>query len=150
MANSWWQQLLQLQFDSSGNLLVSSASAAAAGSVNVTQVGGVAVLPYKQFSAETQLNATGTTAAQDVTQFNYLTYQYKVASIGTSIVVRMEGSVDGTNWFNLSPTNTDTTITANGTYAFIASGVALYRVRFNLVTITGGTPTVDVRLMAGS
>lgn len=92
---------------------------------------------------ETQLTATGATTSRSTSGYRNLVAQYKVAAIGTSVVVRLEGSNDNTNWFNLD--TADTTQTANGTYAFALNVLPAF-VRFNLVTITGGSPTVDTIL----
>lgn len=89
----------------------------------------------------TTLNAVGVTAAQQVTGAN-MTFQVTVSSIGTNVVVRFEGSLDGTNYFNLSSSNTDTTLTANGTYGFALSGCPVQYARLRLVSVSGGTPSV--------
>ena len=71
-----------------------------------------------------------------------MTFQVTVASIGTNVVVRFEGSLDGTNYFNLDQSNTDTTLTANGTYGFALSGCPVKFTRLRLVSLSGGTPSV--------
>lgn len=104
---------------------------------------------FTQFAAETQLNATGATSSLDVTGLPHITCQYVVANIGTNVIVRLEGSNDGTSWFNLDSSDTDITKTSNGTYSIIPPvPISLYRVRFKLVSISGGNPTVDVRFTA--
>lgn len=87
------------------------------------------------------LTAAGVTASQAVTGAD-MTFQVTVSSIGTSVVIRFEGSLDGTNFFNLSSSNTDTTLTANGTYGYALSGCPVQYARLRLVSITGGTPSV--------
>jgi hypothetical protein len=105
---------------------------------------------YRQFAAETILTVPNTTSNLDVTLYRRITCQFTVATINTSIDVRLEGSCDGTGFFNLSPTNTDTNITANGTYAFILESIALHLIRFRFVTETGGTAaTIAVRFVGG-
>ena len=97
------------------------------------------------------LTATGPTttcvvAVQDLcAPINY-GFQVTVASIGTSIVVRFEGSLDGTNFFALAAT--DTTISANGTTGYNVTNFPLKAVRGRLVTITTGTPTVTFIISA--
>jgi hypothetical protein len=71
-----------------------------------------------------------------------MTFQVTVSNIGTNVVIRFEGSLDGTNFFNLSSTNTDTTITANGTYGYALSGCPVQYARLRLVSISTGTPSV--------
>jgi hypothetical protein len=66
-------------------------------------------------------------------------------SIGTSVVVRLEGSLDGTNFFAIG---TDQTITANGFFASIYAQIPAPFVRATLVTIDTGTPTVTFTLSA--
>lgn len=107
------------------------------------------------FAAETQLTAAGTTSTVDVSEYSHAIITYTVAAIDTSIDVRPEGSIDdGTTWFNLNPDEADTTITANGTYAFVIPGdavSALTSLRFNFVSETGGAnATVDVQIAASN
>lgn len=91
----------------------------------------------------TQLTAPGSTAAFSMVGYKRATIAVLIAAINTSLVVRVEGSMDGTNWFNLSPTNTDTTITSNGTYGFNVEA-AIDNIRLTFVSETGGTAvTVD-------
>lgn len=87
------------------------------------------------------LTAVGVTAAQKVTGAN-MTFQVTVSSIGTNVVVRFEGSLDGVSYFNLNSSNTDTTLTANGTYGFSLSGCPVQFARLRLVSLSGGTPSV--------
>lgn len=87
------------------------------------------------------LTAVGTTAAQATTGAD-MTFQVTVSDIGTNVVVRFEGSLDGTNYFNLNSTNTDTTITANGTYGYALAGCPVAFARLRLVSISTGTPSV--------
>jgi hypothetical protein len=87
------------------------------------------------------LSSVGVTAAQSVTGAD-MTFQVTVSNIGTNVVIRFEGSLDGTNFFNLSSTNTDTTITANGTYGYALSGCPVQYARLRLVSISGGTPSI--------
>ncbi len=62
----------------------------------------------------TSLTAAGTTSSVEVNA-HAVTFQVTVSDIGTNVVVRFEGSLDDTNFFNLDEDATDTTITANGT-----------------------------------
>lgn len=72
-----------------------------------------------------------------------LLLQTQVATVGTSVVVRLEGSLDGTNYF---PLGSDTTYSANGYYALTFTEVPVAFVRANLVTINTGSPTVTFTL----
>jgi len=112
-------------------------------------------MAFKQLQI-TQLAAPGVSEALVVQSGSILTYAITVGAIGTSVVIRLEGALDATNYGSLrqdvpsTPTVTggDITISANGTYLYAVQGVALYA-RLRLVTITGGAPTVDCIIMAG-
>jgi hypothetical protein len=86
------------------------------------------------------LTTPGTTEAVEVYTINYLsTRNYTliatVANINTSVVVRLDGSVDGTN-FGAMISNT---VTENGTYAYNVSGFPMKQIRANFFHETGGT-----------
>lgn len=85
----------------------------------------------------TQLTAPGTTDALQVKTVTNHTIAVTVAAIDTNVVVRIEGSLDGTNWANLSDVG-DTTITGNGTEMFFFKGKLNY-IRGNFVSESGGT-----------
>jgi hypothetical protein len=104
------------------------------------------------FTTATALTATGATADVPSVGAEDFVVQVNVSSIGTSVVVRIEGTLDGTNYFNCD-SGGDTTITGNGATAFSIQNVPLKAIRGRLVTITGGTPSVEfvfARLNAGS
>jgi hypothetical protein len=78
-----------------------------------------------------------------------ITYQVTVASISTNVVIRFEGSLDGVNYFNLDQTDTDTTITANGTTGYCLNGCPTNYARLRLVSFSGGSPSVSTKMSAG-
>ena len=88
------------------------------------------------------LTAPGPGATINVANFGALTVQLVVAGINTNIVVRLEGSLDGTNWFNLEEGGGDQTITIDGTYAFKLGVHADKFIRLNFVSETGGTTAI--------
>jgi len=88
------------------------------------------------------LTAAGTTDSLKVNA-EAISFQITVSSIGTNVVVRFEGSLDGINFANLDEDATDTTITANGTTIYSLSGTPVEHVRLRLVSLSGGTPTVS-------
>lgn len=95
----------------------------------------------------TGLTAVGVTDSALLAGTN-LTFQVTVASIGTNVVIRMEGSLDDTSFFPLyDSTQIDTTITANGTYGFCLYAPVKF-VRLRLVTVSGGTPTITTKIGA--
>ena len=89
--------------------------------------------------------APGVTVAQVTTGLN-IAFQVTVASIGTSVTIRLEGSVDDENYFNLDESETDTTLTANSTYGYALNGCPVKYVRLRIVSIDGGTPTVSAKV----
>ena len=91
------------------------------------------------------LTSAGVTDSQVTTGLN-LAFQVTVASVGTSVTIRLEGSVDDENYFNLDESETDTTLTANGTYGYALNGCPVKYVRLRLVSIDGGTPTVSAKV----
>jgi len=100
----------------------------------------MALYPFTT-AALTSLTAAGTTGSIKVNA-QAVTFQVTVSSIGTNVVVRFEGSLDDTNFFNLDQDELDTTITANGTRGFALNGCPVEYVRLRLVSVSGGTPTV--------
>lgn len=89
------------------------------------------------------LTEAGVSDAQ-VTAGAAMSFQVTVADIGTNVVVRFEGSLDGTGYFNLSSTG-DYTLTANGVSGYFLRAPVKYA-RFRLVSLSGGTPTVSCKI----
>lgn len=106
----------------------------------------MALYPFTT-AALTSLTAAGTTNSIKVNA-QAVTFAVTVSSIGTNVVIRLEGSLDDSNFFNLDEDETDTTITANGTYGFCLNGCPVEYVRLRLVSISGGTPTVASKVGA--
>ena len=99
--------------------------------------------------SESPLTAPSSTPARSMAGYNKLTYQVDVANIGTNVVVRVEGNLTGSNFVNLNAQNQDTTLTANGSYLFTFEG-KLSVVRFTLVSISSGVPSVTAHLLRGN
>lgn len=81
----------------------------------------------------------GVTETYDVYTTNYLsTRNYAllvtVQDIDASVVVRLEGSMDGKTF----GTMISNTITENGTYAYNVSGFPMRKIRANFLKETGG------------
>ena len=89
--------------------------------------------------------ATGATDFTALAQQDNVAFQVTVASIGTSVTIRLEGSLDNTNYFNLN-TSGDIVLSANGTTGYVVVQAPIAYVRCNLITITGGTPTVTFKV----
>lgn len=89
------------------------------------------------------LTAPGTTEAVAVYDNNYFsTSDYAlvvtVTNINTNVVVRLDGSIDGTNYGALI----SNTITANGTYVYNITGCPMKFIRGNFLSESGGTDAV--------
>lgn len=100
---------------------------------------------YQQTLLKTfpELTAPGVTEALDVHVSNYLsTRNYTliatVSNIDTSVVVRLDGSIDGVNYGPLL----SNTITENGTYPYYVGGAPVGFLRGNFFKETGGTNAV--------
>lgn len=93
------------------------------------------------------LTSAGVTTSIDTVGTN-LCFQVTVSSIGTNVVIRLEGSLDDANFFNLSAGSVDYTITANGTYGYALVGCPVKFVRLRLVSLSGGTPNVTTKVGA--
>lgn len=87
------------------------------------------------------LTSAGVSSAQE-TRGESMSFQVTVASVGTNVVVRFEGSLDGVSYFNLNAGGSDFTITSNGTTGYFLVAPVKYA-RFRLVSLSGGTPTVS-------
>jgi len=117
--------------------------------------------PYARQTKETgitQLTAPGDTSEQLVNNYSAYGYTFTVASIDTNVIVNLEGSIDESNYAELTLQNTAmtgaaittnrVTITANGTYT-IWSKDPVIDVRFNWVSESGGTAaTIDADFFA--
>lgn len=99
----------------------------------------------------TQLTAPGDTDTVKVMGVKSFVWQYKIASINTSVTVAAYGSLDGTNWFNLDANDATTTKTSNGVYAMSYNGNGeIAYTKFTFISEAGGTSaTIDVVFMAG-
>jgi hypothetical protein len=96
---------------------------------------------YQQtvFFGPDTLTIPGVTQAYDVYTTNYLstrnyTLLVTVQDIDTNVVVRLDGSLNGTD-FGAMISNT---ITENGTYAYNVSGFPMRKLRANFLRATGG------------
>lgn len=90
-----------------------------------------------------QLDSPGTTAEFQVWENNlFATSTYSlivtVTNIDTNVVVRLDGTIDNTNWGPLI----SNTITANGTYHYNIVGAPVKEIRGNFLSETGGTAAV--------
>jgi hypothetical protein len=88
------------------------------------------------------LTSAGVTDFQGLGVQDNVVFQVTVSSIGTNVVVRLEGSLDATSWFNLDAGEADTTLTANGTTAYAVTQAPVPYVRGRLVSLSGGSPSV--------
>jgi hypothetical protein len=96
---------------------------------------------YQQtvFFSPPTLSNPGVTEAYDVYTSNYLstrnyTLMVTVTNIDTNVVVRLEGSLNGTDYGAMI----SNTITVNGTYAYNVIGFPMKKVRANFLQRIGG------------
>ena len=97
----------------------------------------------------TALTAPGTTASVNVAGFSEITAVAFVDELpaGSNVVLRLEGSVDGTNWFNLS---TDLTVSSpvgdsvQGAFPIIKGTAAATDARCNFVSEGGLSTGADI------
>jgi len=107
----------------------------------------MALYPFSTV-ALTSLTAVGVTPSVKVIAES-LAFQVTTSGVSTNVVIRMEGSLDNTSFFNLDDAEADTTLTADGTFGYALSGTPVKYVRVRLVSISGGTPTVASVVGAG-
>jgi hypothetical protein len=100
---------------------------------------------YQQTLLQTfpALTAPGVTDVVDVHETNYFsTRNYTliatVSNINTSVVVRLDSSIDGVNFGPLI----SNTITENGTYPYYVTGAPMAFLRGNFLKETGGTSAI--------
>jgi len=90
-----------------------------------------------------ELTAPGTTSEVLVYENNYFstkdyTLVATVSNINTEVVVRLDGSIDGTNWGPLI----SNCITKNGTFVYNITGSPVRYIRGNFFAEIGGTDAV--------
>lgn len=116
---------------------------------------------WKWTETFTQLVAPGVTDEVSVEGAKNHTTSVTVASINTNVLLQVEGSVDGTNYFKLpledvvvsglAITSNVATITANGTYLLYVKDVTIKNIRTNFVSESGGTAaTIDILYLGGN
>lgn len=100
---------------------------------------------YQQTLTQTfpELTAPGVTDSVDVLVTNYLstrnyTVIVTVSNINTSVVVRLDGSIDGINYGPMI----SNTITQNGTYPYNVTGFPVGYLRGNFFHESGGTDAI--------
>jgi hypothetical protein len=107
-----------------------------------TRDGSVAV------HTEADLTEPGATPAREVGGNANITIQYRLIDVSGTVMVRAEGSLDGLNWFNLAADDSDSSHTADGTYAMFATNRLIEWVRFRLVSGSLSACRPIVRIVA--
>ena len=102
------------------------------------------------FTQDTTLSSAGDGTALQVAQNNFFaTKDYTlitvVASIGTNVIVRLDGSIDGTNY---APIIAAKTITTDGSHAYSVSGMPVKWIKPVFISKSGGSPTGTFHLAA--
>lgn len=89
----------------------------------------------------TALTAVGTTSGFAVPSNSFHTVQVVITGSPSGCTINLDGSLDGTNWFDLSGGQTCT-----ASVMFHVVNRAVLNVRANLTALSGGTaPTVTAR-----
>lgn len=91
------------------------------------------------------LTAAGLTAVANMEQYDNVVLAVTVASVGASVTIRIEGSLDNTSWFNLDANEEDSVLAGNGTAGFSVQNAPIPFLRGRLVSISGGTPSVTFK-----
>lgn len=73
---------------------------------------------------------------------------FDISDIGQSVAIKVDGQIDpeSSNWFRVME---DQVITVNGGSSFVVNCETLCRLRFTLVGVDGGTPTVSACFTVG-
>ena len=98
------------------------------------------------FFTNTALTAPGDGTVLQVASNNFFatksyTFMVKVADIDTNVVVRLDGSIDGTNY---APIIAAQTITSNGNYAYSVADRPVKFVKGVFVSESGGDSSATV------
>jgi predicted amidohydrolase len=92
------------------------------------------------------LTSAGLTTVANMEQYDSAVFTVTVANVGASVTVRMEGSLDSSNWFNLDAMEEDSVLAGNGTAGFSIQNAPIPFLRGRLVSISGGTPSVTFKV----
>jgi len=98
------------------------------------------------------ITTPGVTAVVRVDSVNQHTFQIVAAGISVNVVVRAEGSLDNSSFYNLDDDETDTTYTSDSTYLLWKAGGFISKyVRLRFVSESGGTAsTLNVKYMGAN
>lgn len=131
----------------------------AAEALGITDVAPSILAPYEPV-VMAQLTAPGATDPIEVVDYNRVTAQVTLANVDTNVIVRLEGSHDGTNYFPLGLENEDVTgcaiaaseatLTVDGTYLLVSGPIATKYARFYFIqeTASPSPATLDVLMRA--
>jgi len=86
------------------------------------------------------VTATGAGAAVDISNFNKITVSYIASSVTTGGTIKLQGSLDNTNWYDID----SEAIGADGTTYYSISGEKHKYIRTNLTARTDGTYTTII------
>lgn len=128
------------------------------GAVEVEEQSPALIQALGPFS-ETGLTAPGFTSQQNILDYELVTYQATVSAIDTNVVLNVQQSADGSNWFiaklensavtGMSIANNQATITENGTYGLTSRRQGQFA-RLQFESESGGTnAVVNSQFLAG-
>lgn len=106
-------------------------------------------MQYTFTTALTTPSSTEVLVAKESGDFiNSFVLQYTIAGISTNVVVKAEGSLDNSNWFNLDDSGNNTTHTSDGTFQMHKENTPVTYLRFTMVSESGGTAaTINVKYL---
>lgn len=132
---------IPVQATATGVLKTSGGGGGGGASSNVT------IVAYPVYTGSiTTLTSPGTSVAVDVAGSQNGVVAVTIGTIDTNVVVSIQGSIDGVNWFEIA---SDQTFTSNGSYYFTWNSIPLTDVRVNFESESGGTnATVDASVRA--
>lgn len=87
-----------------------------------------------QVTNENDLQNSGTSTASTTNAGRGVNYTVTVSNLVSTINVRVEGSLDNSNWFNMDDNDNDFEITTNGTYSFTTDDPRVPHFRFTFVS----------------
>ena len=98
--------------------------------------------------AKYTLTATGSTDGFELNGSSNVTMVYTLTGVSGTVVVKAEGTQDGSTWVNLDENGT-TSITSDGSYGFEKSEVCYSQVRFTWISGTATSIVVSMLKNSG-
>lgn len=111
----------------------------AVNSLNVSEQAPAQLMTLEQTNLDA-VTSTGAGSDIDVSNYNKITVAYTASSVSTGGTVKLEGSMDGTNYYDIDSES----ISSDGTTYHSVSGEKHKYIRTNLSSRTDGTYTTKI------